>query len=140
VPFAGTNVRFLLCIPPAITFAFPQKAGTPMSKPTTATFTGKSGQAYSFNVYQWGTDFKAIGAVYIVTSRRVNSEGKGLHTFIYIGHTGDLSERFDDHHKARCFTKHGVNCICIHSESDEATRLDIESDLIDGNDTSCNGT
>lgn len=109
-----------------------------MSKLGTATFTGVSGKEYGFNVYSWGTEFKAIGGVYIVSKRRVDEKGKGRHTFIYIGHTGDLSERFDDHHKADCFTQHGVNCISIHAEDSEKTRLAVESDLIDGNDTPCN--
>jgi hypothetical protein len=109
-----------------------------MSKIADANFTGKSGKTYEFHVYEWGTDFKAVGAVYAITKRTVK-DGKGLHTFIYFGHTGDLSERFDDHHKASCFTKNGVNCICVLLESSEKTRLAIESDLIDGHDTPCNG-
>ena len=109
-----------------------------MSRIADAEFTGKSG-SYSFGVYPWGTDFTAIGAVYVITKRTADADTKGTHHFIYLGQTADLSERFDNHHKASCFTKNGANCICIHLEGNEKTRLAIESDLIAGNDTPCNG-
>lgn len=108
-----------------------------MAKIADANFTGKSGQTYSFQVYAWGTGFKSLGAVYAIT-KRVVTNGKGHHTFIYFGHTGDLSERFDDHHKDNCFTRNDVNCICILLESNEATRLAIETDLIRAHNTPCN--
>ncbi len=110
-----------------------------MAKISDANFTGKSKNSYAFGVYEWGTEFKALGAIYVITKRTVDAGGQGSHTFIYIGQTGDLSERFDNHHKASCFTKNGVNCICVHLESNEKIRLAIESDLIDGNSTPCNG-
>jgi predicted GIY-YIG superfamily endonuclease len=109
-----------------------------MAKTADATFSGSTGK-YAFEVYPWGTGFKNIGAVYIITSRTVDATGKGTHTFIYIGHTGNLSERFDDHHKAQCFAKNGVTHICIHLDSNEQSRLAIERDLIAGNKTPCNG-
>jgi hypothetical protein len=108
-----------------------------MGKIADATFTGRSKKNYDFAVYAWGTEFKALGAVYVITQRTV-TDNKGIHKVIYFGQTGDLSERFDNHHKASCFKKNGVNCICILLESNEKTRLAIESDLIDGNDTLCN--
>jgi len=109
-----------------------------VSKIADAEFTGKVG-SYNFVVYPWGTDFKAVRAVYVITKRTADIYSRGTHSFIYIGQTGDLSERFDNHDKADCFTKRGANCICIHEESDEQKRLAIESDLLDGNDTACNG-
>lgn len=110
-----------------------------MGKLGTITFKGKSGNEYSFNVYPFNTDFKAIGAVYFVTQRTEKSDGTGSHTRIYVGETGDLSERFDNHHKQDCFDKHNANCICVHSESNEKTRLEKESDLIDNYNPPCNG-
>ncbi|MGC2517256.1 MAG: hypothetical protein WA383_22260, partial [Terriglobales bacterium] len=40
-----------------------------------------------------------------------------------VGETGDLSTRFDDHHKADCFAQHNANCICTHGDEDEESRL-----------------
>jgi predicted site-specific integrase-resolvase len=60
------------------------------------------------------------------------------HTRIYVGQTEDLSTRFDNHHKEACFDKHNKNCVCVHGEEDEDTRLEIEKDLIDKYDPPCN--
>lgn len=110
-----------------------------MAKLATITFKGKSGNKYTFNVYSFDTDFKAIGAVYFVTERTEKADGTGSHTRIYVGQTGDLSERIDNHHKQDCFEENDANCICVHSESNEDKRLEIEADLIDNYNPPCNG-
>ena len=112
-----------------------------MAEPTPATLelTGASGRKYAFLVYPWGTTFKQLGGVYAVTRAVPNQTGRETHSIIYVGQTGDLSERFDDHHKAACFSKHSANCICVHVESSEKTRLAIEADLIAAYNPPCNG-
>lgn len=107
-----------------------------MAKLGTISFEGASGKTYEFNVYPWDTSFKAIGAVYVVT-RREKREDTWWHTRIYIGQTGDLSERFDNHHKAECFEENNRNCICVHREDVEAKREEIEKDLLDNLSTKC---
>jgi hypothetical protein len=109
-----------------------------MAKIATAVFSGKSGNKYNFDVYPFGQAFNAVGAIYIFTTRTV-ANGAGSHRFAYIGQTGDLSERFDDHHKAKDIRAQYPNCICIHVENDEDLRCAIESDLIACNKTPCNG-
>jgi len=109
-----------------------------MAKLNTMTFTGNSGKKYSFNVYPFGEEFNAIGAVYFITERSKSEDGPYAHTRIYLGQTGDLSERFDDHHKATCFRKYGANCICVHQEASKESRLTKEADLIANYTTSCN--
>lgn len=108
-----------------------------MSKLADADFMGKSGTTYQFQVYAWGTALEAVGGVYAITKRSVTND-KGSHVFIYFGQTADLSERFEVHHKASCFTKNGANCVCVHFESDEKTRLAIASDFTEGYGTPCN--
>jgi len=109
-----------------------------MAKFGTITLTGASGTEYKFNVYPFDTNFRSIGAVYAVTKRTPKAEGGANHTRIYIGETGDLSERFDAHHKAGCFQQNGANCICTHRRDDEQTRLEIEADLLGNYDPPCN--
>jgi hypothetical protein len=110
-----------------------------MAKIADAEWNGQSGTKYNFAIYPLGTKFKAVGAVYIFTKRTVKSDGTGSHDFIYIGQTGDLSTRFDNHHKDSCIEKHGANCVCIHLNSNESQRLDIETDLVRHHNPPCNG-
>ena len=111
-----------------------------MAKYGTVRYTGQSGQEYEFTAYSNDTEFKeGYGAVYFVTNRHSNNKDGYSHTRIYIGQTGDLSERFDDHHKADCFASHNANCICILGEASKPNRLSIEKDLIDNYNPPCNG-
>ena len=110
-----------------------------MSKLGTMTLTGASGNKYEFNVYPLGTEFNVIGAVYYVSKRTVKADGGGEHSKIYIGQTSDMSERFDNHHKADCFNRYGANCLSTHREDNEENRLSIESDLLEAYNPPCNG-
>ena len=111
-----------------------------MGKLGDMTWTGKSGKKYAFGVFTWGTAFKEdYAAVYLVTRRYKKADGKYNHDSIYVGETDDLSSRFDDHHKQRCFDEHKKNCVCAHGESDEEKRLAIERDLLGNYNWPCNG-
>jgi len=95
---------------------------------------GTFGAPYLFYVYPWNHPFHPVGAVYAVlgkalTGYRVN----------YVGQTGDLARRFDDHHKRPCFDRTGMTHIGIHPALQESRRLLIESDLIRAYSPVCNG-
>ena len=99
-------------------------------------WSGKSGAKYSYQVFVMGTTFNANAGNYIFTKRNA----QGNHTPIYIGQTGDLSERFDGHHKMPCIKQNGATHICVHtSSSNKKERLTEENDLINIFSTSCNG-
>jgi hypothetical protein len=108
-----------------------------MAKIADATFKGKTG-SYSFEVYSADTSFNAVGAVYIFTKRTVDAEGKGSHTLLYIGQTDSLKDRIPNHEKWPCVKRNGVNCICVHRDDDENSRLAKETDLRAANNTPCN--
>ena len=97
----------------------------------TVTATGRSGKTYSFTEYPIGTEFQSFGAVYMFLKGRDP---------VYVGQTGDMSERFDDHHKADCIRRRGATVICVLAVSSEAERLAIERDLLMASYTwPCNG-
>ena len=52
------------------------------------------------------------------------------HPIVYIGETGDLSERFDSHHKAQCIERNGATMIGIHRTSSKAHAQRVEADLL----------
>ena len=102
------------------------------------TFKGASGNNYTFYAYTIGTSFNKVGGVYVFTVRTPKPEGGASHPVIYVGQTGDLSTRFDNHHKADCIVQHQSNCICILVQEDEQMRLAIEKDMIDNYNPPCN--
>lgn len=99
------------------------------------TVEGISGTQYEFDVYLWGTQFKPVGAVYIVLKKKPT----GNYDLLYVGQTGDLSERFDNHHKKPCFDRNGKTHIGVRVESSEKRRLSIEADLTAKYKPVCNG-
>ena len=100
----------------------------------TLTLTGNSGTSYEFSVYTYGATFQAVGAVYAIMRR----DDEGRHAVIYIGQTGDLSEKLDGHEKEPCFKTFVANRTCIHEDDYEDSRLQIEADLIGKHSPSCN--
>ncbi|MEJ2628808.1 MAG: GIY-YIG nuclease family protein, partial [bacterium] len=91
-----------------------------------------------FNVYTLDTNFNSVSAIYFVTRRYESSSGYYNHKKIYVGETGNLPERFDDHHKKDCFKKYNANCICVYQENSEERRLEIEKDLYNNYKPVCN--
>lgn len=112
-----------------------------MSKVGEWVLTGKSGREYPFVVYTRDTDFKALSAIYVMSKRTVKpGSGGGTHYIIYIGQTGDLSDRPLNHHKKACFDREGADHVSIYLvEGGEKKRLEIEADLIEAYDPPCNG-
>ena len=106
-----------------------------MAEDNTMEWLGKSGTKCQYWVYEIGHSLKAEGGNYIFTKRDSN----GVHTPIYVGQTGDLSERFDSHHKADCIRREGATHICTHLTSSENDRVTEESDLIANWSPPCNG-
>jgi len=91
---------------------------------------GRSGRQYQFELYGLDTTFKQVGGVYVFL--------RGSDP-VYVGHTGDLSERFDGHHKAAAIRAKGADRIGVLVEGSEQRRLAIESDLLGGYQWPCNG-
>ena len=90
----------------------------------TVVIKGASGRTYTFWVHELGTTFNANQPPVYVVMR----EDPQQYVVVYIGQTGDLAERFEDHHKRSCMAKHGANRIAVQVQRDEAERLAIEND------------
>ncbi len=106
-----------------------------MAKLGTLKLKGASGTEYSFNVYPRDTNWNSGYPCVYYVSKRSNT---GSHTEIYIGETGDIKDRFSNHHRQRCFDRHGYNAISVHHESDEDRRTEVETDLRQALDPPCN--
>ena len=87
-------------------------------------------------IYTIGTTFTdKKGANYVFAKETT----KGTFRPIYVGETGDLSERFDNHHKMPCIKENGATHIHVRINTDESSRLVEESDLIKNYNPVCNG-
>lgn len=108
-----------------------------MGKISDAVFRGASGAGYKFEAYTLDEKFDDIGAVYIYSKRTVR-DGKGSQKFLYIGEAAKLGSKLYNHEKWNCLELNGVNCLCVLTEEDKDTRLNVEADLKKANATPCN--
>lgn len=99
-------------------------------------WTGRSGTKYEFSLHLIDEDLEPIAACYIFTKQTDNNRWSA----IYIGETGDLSVRFDDHHKMICCYNEGATHICVYTTEmeDKSVRLSVEEDLIENYRPLCN--
>lgn len=101
-----------------------------MSQKSSITATGASGITYTFTLHALNTNFRAVGGVYLILKQN---------TVLYVGQTGDLSGRFDAHHKQLCWLRNGADRMAVIGLSTEKERLALETDLIANYNPSCNG-
>jgi len=107
-----------------------------MAETPTIYWEGQSGEKYKFWIYVMGTTFNdKEGANYIFAKETT----KGSYKPIYIGETGDLSERFDNHHKMPCIRRNGATHIHVHLNTSQTNRSAEETDLIQKWNPICNG-
>ncbi|MGA2614560.1 MAG: hypothetical protein ABSG38_14070 [Spirochaetia bacterium] len=104
-----------------------------MSKLADVTIHGTS-RSYSFEVYSTGSEFDAVGAVYVFLKSVVLPNGKVIYEeILYIGQTSSLKDRVPNHEIWLYVSRNGGNCIGIHRDDNEKSRLAIEADLVAGN-------
>jgi excinuclease UvrABC nuclease subunit len=101
-----------------------------MSNTAQISATGASGTKHTFTIYPLNTPFSAVGGVYLILRQN---------TVLYVGQTGDLSNRFDAHHKESCWLRQQADRMAAIAVSGERERLQIEADLINAYNPACNG-
>lgn len=101
----------------------------------TIVWVGKSGVQYTYWIYPIRAPLAAKGGNYIFSKQGQD----GLWYPLYIGQTGNLSERFDDHHKAARIIGAGATHIHARLNAEKTARLAEESDLVSHWRPSCNG-
>ena len=109
-----------------------------MNKLGRVTFTGDSGRDYAFAAYSSDTRSTPIAAMYVITKRETNAEGRTFHTRLYVGHTDNLQGQPFNHGREHCFNRKHANCVCVFPENDLDRRLAIETDLMRAYDPPCN--
>jgi hypothetical protein len=106
-------------------------------KGSTITFQGKSGTRYAFQAWPMDTRFKPRGGIYIVTKREcLNRTFRAMatHRCLAIGQTADFAASVLTKAELSKLEGRGANCICVYAVADAASRLEVEKDLIEGNE------
>lgn len=113
----------------------------------TTTIKGESGKEYRFSLFTFGSfedvktqTWRQIPALYLFTRREL-SNGAYYHTYLYLGETGDLSQRFKNHHKEAELIQNGTNCIGLYYQNvpqNEADRKLLEKDILSAYKFPCN--
>ncbi len=96
---------------------------------------GASGMKYKYWIHRLPSNFKAAAGNYIF-AEEINPN---IYEPAYIGETGDLAERFDDHHAMPCIKRARATHIHVHTTAGGIqTRRDEASDLIKKWQPTCN--
>ena len=90
---------------------------------------GSSGAVYPFRVYALPTNLPNTGAVFVLSKRIVEQDGRGTHKPIHISQTWDLADSLSNYKDLPCFQEHHANCVCVYLEEDENHRSAIENDV-----------
>jgi len=99
---------------------------------------GRSGNVYPFRVYPLPSALKPIEAVFVISKRIMESDGRGDHEPLYIGQTEDLADSLANYKKLPCVNKYRANCVCVHAAAGETEREKIENDLLGYYSLPCN--
>ena len=105
----------------------------------TVNWTGNSGNAYNFELYSKGQEFKPLAAVYILCT--LEAGGNSFHP-LYIGETQSLYDRLNagamNHDGFKRASRLGFTHICVLQCPNSITRLATETDLRHSLNPVCN--
>jgi hypothetical protein len=99
---------------------------------------GGSGKVYRFAIYPLGTKLRKLAGLYVISNRSHDDSTGHQYEALYVGQTEDLSQPFDRHHKSKEFDRCGANCIFLHKDESEDSRIEKERDLIAALHPPCN--
>lgn len=93
-----------------------------------AVFRGKK-TMYNFEMFPLDIELEEIPAVYLITKRKIDKQGKGHHSLVCVGQTESLPQGLQKHIKGKCIKKLKANVICVLQDDSEKSRVRIEEDL-----------
>ncbi|MDQ3635874.1 MAG: hypothetical protein M3405_15420 [Acidobacteriota bacterium] len=93
-----------------------------------AVFRGKR-MSYEFDVYNLKEKFEDFPAVFVISKRKLDKNGKGHHKIICIGQTETLGKEIVKHNRLSCIKKNKATVISILKDDSERNRLLIEENL-----------
>lgn len=105
-----------------------------MPKLGTTTLTGKSGKAYTLNVYPGNMQFNDfIPGVYLIGRNDGDSDAA-----IYLGESDNVDNTLRKHDKQACFDEHNYNRIAFFRNASKEVRDAVVADLLPVLKPACN--
>jgi hypothetical protein len=90
---------------------------------------GASGKIYAFHACALELALRDVGAVYALTKRTIQSNGKDFFSVIYLGQTEKLGSAIAKHREQLWALEHDCNSVCVHLEEDVMKRIGKIEDL-----------
>lgn len=91
---------------------------------------GSSGAVYPFRVYDLPATLPSTGAVFVLSKRIIDDNGRGCHNPIHVSPAEDLADSLTNYQDLPCFREHNANSICVYLDEDERHRSEIENDVL----------
>jgi hypothetical protein len=86
-------------------------------------------ERYEFEVFPLDVEMQPVPAVYVISRRVIDREGRGHHKFVCIGQTESLALELKKQKKGKCIKKFKANVISVLPTENENARFSIEADL-----------
>ena len=103
---------------------------------STVQWPGKFGKDYEYQVFELPVNFESgFGAGNYIFAK-ISPQSQWMP--VYIGQTGDLSERFDEHPARLCIRRNGATHIHAHRNPNQGSQLAEELDLLVAWNPTCN--
>lgn len=86
-------------------------------------------ERYEFEVFPLDVEMQPVPAVYVISRRVTDREGRGHHKFVCIGQTESLALELKRQKKGKCIKKFKANVVSVLPTESEKSRFSIEADL-----------
>ena len=90
---------------------------------------GISGVSYPFKVYVLNSKLRSVEAVFVISSRICQSDGRESHNLLYVGQTDDLAASLSYFQKLPWMKQNSANALLVLGEDEEQKRIEIVEDI-----------
>lgn len=120
----------------ATIFQMKHRKKYPAPQISEAVFRGQK-SLYSFEVYPLSVQFNEVPAVYVISKRKIDRQGRAHHFLVCVGQTESLVEDIKKHKRDNAVRQLKADTVSVILESDEAKRLEVENDLKSAHAIAC---
>ena len=90
---------------------------------------GASGKVYAFHACALELALNDVGAVYALTKRTIEDNGKDFFSIVYMGQTDRLGTAIAKHREGWWALENKCNSVCVHLEENVVKRIQKIDDM-----------